>query len=71
MKKEGFRFGLTVNEDDKKTIDKTSISLIDYIFVDKKLDKELKVSSVLKNNSEINVIKENINDLIDVSGGVN
>ncbi|MCR5482888.1 MAG: signal peptidase I [Bacilli bacterium] len=71
MKKKGFRFGLLVNEDDKKTIDKTSISLIDYVFVDKKLDKKLKVSSVLKNNSEINAIKENINDLIDVSGGVN
>ena len=71
MKKLGFRFGLLVNDKDKKSNDKTSISLIDYVFVDKKLDKELKISSTLKNNSEINVVKENINDLIDVSGGVN
>ena len=69
MKKEGFRFGLLINDEDKKLNDKISISLIDYIFVDKKLDKDLKLSSVLKNNSDINVIKENINDLIDISGG--
>lgn len=69
MKKEGFRFGLLINDEDKKINDKTSISLIDYIFVDKKLDKDLKLSSVLKNNSDINVIKENINDLVDISGG--
>ena len=70
MKKEGFRFGLLVAENDKKVNDKTSISLIDYIFIDKKLDKELKLSSIVKKNLEINVIKENIEDLIDVSGGV-
>lgn len=69
MKKEGFRFGVLVNSEDTKITDKTSISLIDYIFVDKKLDKELKISSTLKNNSDINVVKENIDDLIDVSGG--
>ena len=70
MKKEGFRFGLLVDEDDKKISDKTSISLIDYVFIDKKLDKELKLSSTLTNNLEINVVKENIDDLIDISGGV-
>ena len=69
MKKTGFRFGLLVNDNGKKVTDKTSISLIDYIFVDKNLDKELKISSTLKSNSEINVVKENIDDLIDVSGG--
>ena len=69
MKKNGFRFGLLINDSDKKVTDKTSISLIDCIFVDKNLDKELKISSTLKSNSEINVVKENINDLIDVSGG--
>ena len=69
MKKTGFRFGLLVNDNDKKVTDKTDISLIDYIFIDKNLDKELKISSTLKSNSEINVVKENINDLIDVSGG--
>ncbi len=70
MKKEGFRFGLLVDEDDKKISDKTSISLIDYVFVDKKLDKKLNISSTFKNNLGVNVIKENIDDLIDVSGGV-
>jgi hypothetical protein len=70
MKKEGFRFGLLVNNEDIKMKDKTSISLIDYIFVDKNLDKKLKISSTFKNNTEIKVVKENIDDLIDVSGGV-
>lgn len=70
MKKEGFRFGLLVNDEDTKVSDKTSISLIDYVFVDKKLDKKLNISSTFKNNSGVNVIKENIDDLIDVSGGV-
>ena len=70
MKKEGFRFGLLVNDEDTKVSDKTSISLIDYVFADKKLDKKLNISSTFKNNLGVNVIKENIDDLIDVSGGV-
>ena len=70
MKKEGFRFGLLVRDGDKKITDKTNLALTDYVFIDKKLDKELKLSSTLKNNLDINVIKENIDDLIDVSGGV-
>ena len=70
MKKQGYRFGLLVNDENINTNDKSIISLIDYVFVDKMKEKELNLSNTLKNNLEINVIKENINDLIDVSGGV-
>lgn len=69
MKKQGYRFGLLVSDEDEKINEKTSISLIDYVFVDKSKEKELNLTNTLKNNLEINVIKENINDLIDVSGG--
>ena len=68
MKKEGFRFGLLVNNDSKLN-DKTIVSLIDYIFIDKNLDKELSLSNTLKNNSDIIVVKESIDDIIDISGG--
>ena len=69
MKKQGYRFGLLVNDEDEKINEKPSISFIDYVFVDKAKEKELNLTNTLKNNLEINVIKENINDLIDVSGG--
>ena len=69
MKKEGFRFGLLVNDEDIKINEFISISLIDYIFIDKKLEKQLNLTNKLNNDLEINIIKENINGLIDISGG--
>ena len=70
LKKMGYRIALVF--DDYKQIkakDKDSIILVDYIFVDKKINKLLGISSLIPSELKKNLVLEDIVSKVDMAGG--
>ena len=72
LKKLGYRIALIFDDYVQiKAKDKPSILLAEYIFVDKKINKVLGISSMVPKDLKQHVIQEDIVSKVDISGGHN